>query len=270
MRPLQSLTLALLLTLFFSSCATITRGSTDSVIVRTQPSGAQVTLSNGMTGTSPASFELPRKHTVVVNICKPGFQPVEVTLNPVMTGEGGTHMAGNLLAGGLIGAAVDAGSGAIYDLTPNPLEVTLVPIPGHNGNYDRPYDESMREFHGDLAQAIRDEDLQDFEMDEAYEMEHEAYLEARRAAYDAEDMSDIPMDAPEEYGHVPASPDEPEYEGPAIPHQTDLPPGTETQPVVPAPGVTPTAENTGPRPQATPSHRPAQATKKEKGVLKFE
>lgn len=36
-------------------------------------------------------------------------------------------MAGNILFGGLIGAAVDAGSGATKELKPNPLNVRLVP-----------------------------------------------------------------------------------------------------------------------------------------------
>jgi hypothetical protein len=38
-------------------------------------------------------------------------------------------MAGNVLVGGLIGVAVDAGSGATQELVPNPLNVTLEPLP---------------------------------------------------------------------------------------------------------------------------------------------
>ena len=37
-------------------------------------------------------------------------------------------MAGNVLVGGLIGAAIDAGSGAMNDLRPNPVRVKLVPL----------------------------------------------------------------------------------------------------------------------------------------------
>ncbi len=37
-------------------------------------------------------------------------------------------MAGNVLVGGLIGAGVDAISGATKDLKPNPVNVRLVPI----------------------------------------------------------------------------------------------------------------------------------------------
>ena len=37
-------------------------------------------------------------------------------------------MAGNLVLGGIIGAAVDAGSGAMYDLTPNRVYIELEKI----------------------------------------------------------------------------------------------------------------------------------------------
>lgn len=39
-------------------------------------------------------------------------------------------MAGNVILGGLIGAGVDAATGATKDLKPNPIEVKLVPING--------------------------------------------------------------------------------------------------------------------------------------------
>lgn len=42
-------------------------------------------------------------------------------------GAGGAGMAGNVILGGLIAAAVDANSGATQDLVPNPLVVHLTP-----------------------------------------------------------------------------------------------------------------------------------------------
>jgi hypothetical protein len=36
-------------------------------------------------------------------------------------------MAGNVLAGGVIGIGVDAYTGAAFDHTPNPVSVSLVP-----------------------------------------------------------------------------------------------------------------------------------------------
>jgi hypothetical protein len=45
-----------------------------------------------------------------------------------MSGGGGAGFAGNILAGGLIGMGVDATSGAMNDLMPNPLHVDLLPV----------------------------------------------------------------------------------------------------------------------------------------------
>ncbi|MFK7731666.1 MAG: hypothetical protein AB8B48_08615 [Pseudomonadales bacterium] len=36
-------------------------------------------------------------------------------------------MAGNVILGGLIGAGIDAGTGAMKDLTPNPVQISLTP-----------------------------------------------------------------------------------------------------------------------------------------------
>ena len=41
---------------------------------------------------------------------------------------GSAGMAGNIVLGGLIGAAVDAGTGAMKDLQPNPVSVKLIGV----------------------------------------------------------------------------------------------------------------------------------------------
>ncbi|MEL7487392.1 MAG: hypothetical protein AAGJ87_09290, partial [Pseudomonadota bacterium] len=48
-------------------------------------------------------------------------------LKAVPTAGGVTSGAGNVLAGGLIGIGVDAGTGANLDLRPNPMTATLAP-----------------------------------------------------------------------------------------------------------------------------------------------
>jgi hypothetical protein len=122
------LSAALLLLIFMSGCATVTRGTKDTLVIESEPPGAEVSLSNGMHGKTPTSFKLPRKDTVVVKITKDGYEPVEVNVHSQISGAGGAGMAGNVLVGGLIGAAIDAGSGAMNDLRPNPVRVTLVPL----------------------------------------------------------------------------------------------------------------------------------------------
>jgi len=111
-----------------ASCATITRGTTDTLVISSTPAGADVKLDNGMTGKTPTSFKLPRDKDVIVSITKDGYEPVEVRVTSQISGGGGAGMAGNILFGGIIGGAVDAGSGAMNDLVPNPVSVTLVEL----------------------------------------------------------------------------------------------------------------------------------------------
>lgn len=108
------------------SCATTLRGTTDVLVVESDPPGARVTVSNGLTGSTPGTFTLRRKGNYVVTIAKDGYEPVTVNVTHKVVGAGSAGMAGNILLGGLIGAAVDAGSGAMYDLVPNPVRVNLV------------------------------------------------------------------------------------------------------------------------------------------------
>ncbi len=117
--------LILLFALSSVGCATICRGTKDTLVVESDPAGANISLSNGMEGKTPASFKLSRKENLVVKIQKNGYEPVEVNVTSQVCGAGGAGMAGNVFVGGLIGAAVDAGSGAMYDLKPNPIKVTL-------------------------------------------------------------------------------------------------------------------------------------------------
>lgn len=119
-----------LISLFTSGCATITRGSKDVLVVESTPSGADVSLSSGQSGKTPASFKLPRADALVVTVSKKGYETVTVNVTPHISGAGGAGMAGNVLLGGLVGAAVDAGTGAMKDLKPNPVQVTLVKLDG--------------------------------------------------------------------------------------------------------------------------------------------
>ncbi|RMG30990.1 MAG: PEGA domain-containing protein [Gammaproteobacteria bacterium] len=122
--------------LLASGCATITRGTTEAFVVKSDPSGAQVHLSTGETCTTPCTLRKKRKDSFVVHISKPGYQPVEVQVVNEVSGGGAAGMAGNVIFGGLIGAAVDAGSGAMLHLVPNPVDVKLEPIDraqGENG-----------------------------------------------------------------------------------------------------------------------------------------
>lgn len=111
------------------ACATVTRGKTTAWSVESTPSGAAVRTSNGYTcEATPCTFTIARKSGFGVTVSRNGYKPFEGQVEARVSGAGGAAMAGNLLVGGLIGGGIDASSGAMNDLYPNPLRVILAPI----------------------------------------------------------------------------------------------------------------------------------------------
>jgi hypothetical protein len=124
-KRLLSLCLAFGIVAMLSGCATVTRGTKDSLVVETTPAGATVKV-NGQTAQTPCSIKLSRKFEGVVVIEKPGYETVTVQVTSSPSTAGGAGMAGNVLIGGLIGAGLDVATGATNSLHPNPIQVTLV------------------------------------------------------------------------------------------------------------------------------------------------
>jgi hypothetical protein len=62
-----------------------------------------------------------------VTVSKVGYKPFHSHVIHQVSTAGGVGMAGNVLVGGVIGAVVDVASGAMMELKPNPLNVTLEP-----------------------------------------------------------------------------------------------------------------------------------------------
>ncbi len=98
-----------------SGCATIVDGVHQSVSVTTTPvEGAKCTLTNSEGTwylTSPGSVDVHKtKNDLTVSCAKDGFE----TGSQVAVSKFGGATFGNIVAGGLIGAGVDAASGANY------------------------------------------------------------------------------------------------------------------------------------------------------------
>jgi hypothetical protein len=126
------------LTTSLAACATITRGQHTAWEVNTNPPSAKVRTSNGFfCDSTPCSLTMPRKSEFTATISKAGFKTLEVRVTNKVSSGGGVGMAGNVLLGGIIGAGVDVTTGAMLDLTPNPLNISLekeeapvaVPVP---------------------------------------------------------------------------------------------------------------------------------------------
>jgi hypothetical protein len=109
-----------------AACATVTRGSSTAWEVNTTPPGATVRTSNGQAcDSTPCSIKMSRKSEFSATIAKPGYKSVDVKVTTKISSAGGAGMAGNVLVGGLIGAGVDVATGAMNDLTPNPVNIVL-------------------------------------------------------------------------------------------------------------------------------------------------
>jgi hypothetical protein len=109
MRKFQMILLALV-TVLSTSCATIVNGKKESVTIRTTPSGAKV-LAGTQRCYSPCTLELNRGQNYTITLIKKGYQNQEIELNGK---ELDGWLWGNIVLGGLIGLAVDFGSGSAY------------------------------------------------------------------------------------------------------------------------------------------------------------
>lgn len=113
-----------------AGCATITRGTTETVTFNSEPAGAVARASTGMVCEStPCTFELPRKGDFAVLFSKPGFRDRQIAVVAETPVSGGVALAGNVLAGGLVGIALDSSNGATLSHAPNPVFAMLEPEP---------------------------------------------------------------------------------------------------------------------------------------------
>jgi hypothetical protein len=109
-----------------SGCASITRGTTEAYVVETKPPGAEINSSSGWRCISPCSVKVKRRSDFVLTITKSNYETVKATVTSSIDGAGAAGMAGNVILGGLIGAGIDAGTGAMHSHKPNPLVVEMV------------------------------------------------------------------------------------------------------------------------------------------------
>lgn len=120
----RSLVVSLFL-LILVGCASVTRGTKEVFVIETDPSGAMARSSDGWQCTTPCSMSVKRRGGFVVTITKDGYETVSSTINSSVDTAGGAAMAGNVIIGGLVGAAVDGMTGSMHSHKPNPLVVKM-------------------------------------------------------------------------------------------------------------------------------------------------
>jgi len=129
-----------------SGCATITKGTSQTVTVATDPSGAACTLTRdakalAVINSTPGSIPISKDSGTITVICKKAdYQDAAGT----MASQFQAMTFGNILFGGLIGVAVDAASGAMNEYPPM-VTITLIPDEFRSNDERDTFFERMRQ-----------------------------------------------------------------------------------------------------------------------------
>jgi hypothetical protein len=107
-----------------AGCATIVHGTSEKVQIDSSPGGAEVVIDDARHVTTPAAVELSRNTDHQLKFRKPGYQDETETLTSGVSG----WVFGNLVGGGLVGAAIDVSDGAARKLSTDNVDATLKPI----------------------------------------------------------------------------------------------------------------------------------------------
>lgn len=124
-------------------CASIVGDKEQAVTINSTPSNAHLLITDERSmevheGTTPATVTLKKSSgyfsgkTYTVEISKDGYESHAVKINSSVNG---WYVGGNILFGGLIGwLIVDPMTGAMYNLTPDTINNTLVESVATNSN----------------------------------------------------------------------------------------------------------------------------------------
>jgi len=123
--------LAVCLAVEFCSCATLTKGTTQQVVINTPGvPGAQCTLTSASIGTkvvtAPATIVLDKSQDAIAVTCKKECYQDGVG---IIASNTEAMSAGNIVFGGVVGLGVDAVSGAMNKYNAD-NQFAMVPIQG--------------------------------------------------------------------------------------------------------------------------------------------
>lgn len=104
------------------ACATIVHGGHEKLTFGTTPPGARVFIDDTAMGTTPTTITFSRKKEHLLRIELEGYKPYTLRI----TRHTSDWVWANLLVGGVIGVAIDAGTGAMYKLYPKDLRTVMV------------------------------------------------------------------------------------------------------------------------------------------------
>lgn len=129
MARLVMLAVALASLLLAGGCHTVVNGTTQPIVVNSDPPGALVQVEGMPIQTTPAVLRLPRGFDSYVSITKVGFEPAKVFVTSTLASG---SIGQTLASGAIVGAAIDIASGAAYKLSPDKIDVVLKPVASAN------------------------------------------------------------------------------------------------------------------------------------------
>jgi len=120
--------LAIFLSAFIASCATILSGTTQQVTFQSSPDGALVRVSGKPLGKTPLTIQLDKNTGQTLTIEKDGYKTFSTSMDTSVD----PWFFGNILIGGLLGSTTDGVSGAINSYSPGQYIITLEPLTADN------------------------------------------------------------------------------------------------------------------------------------------
>lgn len=114
------------------SCATIVKGSTQTITVSSNVQGATVLLDGVIVGTTPFTG-MVKKNKGMLTVQKEGYRPGTVSLSKSLE----PIFWGNIITGGTLGSITDFASGAAYQYAPASYQVDLQAGAQSNGDFER-------------------------------------------------------------------------------------------------------------------------------------
>ena len=115
--------------LLVSACETLHRGTEQAVAIDTDPTGADIQLSDGQRCLSPCRLVVPRTQVLTVNVFKAGCLSARSRLSPSVTDDAITlgEISDHPITVGpsLYRTIYDYQLGGAYDITPQPLKIAL-------------------------------------------------------------------------------------------------------------------------------------------------
>ena len=108
--------------LFYIGCASIIHGRHQNVHISSVPARAEASI-DGHRVITPTTISLRRDQNYSVVVEKEGYSPARADIRRKF--DWFWSILGNAVFGGLIGLAIDAGSGACWKLSPDKIEMKL-------------------------------------------------------------------------------------------------------------------------------------------------